>query len=629
MKSNSEERLRAIIETSVEAIITIDDSGIIQSFNPAAEKIFICKADEAIGQNIGIFIPSPQQKQHNSYIQNYLKSSEAKIIGIGRELVGKKIDGSLFPMWLSVGEFMENEKKFFTGFVRDLSSEKKYLKKVASFEHILEKSINEIYVFDFETLEFIYANDSALNNLKYSKSEFRKLTPIDIKPEFSLGDFKKLINPLSQKEESKIEFTAIHQRKDGSRYPVEVHLELSEYEDKPAYMAIILDITRRKNIEDSLRLREEEFQLIFENAPTGIAVLDLDGKYMNVNSSMCEILGYTKTEFLRLSYKDITHPDDIELSNEYFGNLIKGKNSGFSIDKRYIRKDKKVINVILNIAVVHENVSLAHDEKGDPALLISHVLDISEKIEIEEKLKIQQEQLAHKDRVSMMGEMAAGIAHEINQPLTAIDSYAQASQRRLKEETIDFEKLRELLDKISKASIRAGDVITRMRSMVKRESQQKGHININILIEEAVKMAETDTLAANIKIKQELLDTLPEVIADAVQIQQVILNLVRNAMDATTSMNEKYKQIIVSSTFLAKDNRIQVSIKDYGCGIDNEAATQLFNPFYTTKKSGMGMGLAICQSIIQLHGGRLWFTNNKDKGTIFSFTLPTAVNENE
>ncbi len=505
MKLASEARLQAIIESSVEAIITIDDSGIIQMFNPAAEKIFSYKSTEVIGKNINILMPMPYKQEHDSYIKSYQASGDAKIIGIGRELTAVRKDGTDFPIWLSVAEFYEEEKQYFTGFIQD--------------------------------------------------------------------------------------------------------------------------ITAFKHAQEALRLREEEFQLIFENAPTGVAVLDTKGHYTNVNTSLCDMLGYSKLELLKLSYKDITHPEDLDISSEYLSKLLKGDFSNFNLDKRYIRKDKKIVNVVLNVAVVHENVSLAHDEKGNPAFLISHILDVSDKVEIENKLKIQQEQLAHRDRVSIMGEMTAGIAHEINQPLTAIESYSQAAQRRIKANDID--KLQELLEKISRASKRAGDVISHLQAMVKRDTQQHEQININRLIEEVVKLAEIDALANEFKIKQELASTLPYVMADVIQLQQVVLNLVRNAMDAAKQESEGNRQITITTLFLADENRIQVSVKDCGKGIDDITAQQLYNPFFTTKKSGMGMGLAICQSIIQSHGGRLWFIHNEKKGTTFHFTLPTAVSENE
>ena len=509
MKNNLENksRLNSIIETSIESIITIDDLGIIQSFNPAAEKLFSYNADEIIGKNINLLMPSPYQEQHDSYIKNYLTTSKAKIIGTGRELIALRKDGSCLPIWLSVAEFVEDGQHYFTGFIQDL--------------------------------------------------------------------------------------------------------------------------TQIKQAQEASRLYEEEFKLIFENAPTGVAVLGLDGKYLNVNSALCAILGYSKSELLNLSYIDITHPDDIDISKKYLRNLLSGKEVNYNFEKRYLRKDNKVINILLNVALVNERATLAHDEEGDPLLLIAHVLDITIKTAIEEQIRVQQEQLAHMDRVSMMGEMAAGIAHEINQPITAINSYAEAAQRRLISDSLNIDKIQELLEKISYASLRASDVITRLRAMVKRDTKKHEHINVNTTIEDAIKFIQADTQAFEFDIDLELEKNLPNITADAIQIQQVLLNLVRNAIEISSEENQEYKKIIVTSCLLEEENRVLVSVRDFGRGIDDETAQNLFNPFYTTKASGMGMGLAICQSIIQLHGGKIWFANNKDKGTTFHFTIPTVFDEHE
>jgi PAS domain S-box-containing protein len=627
--SITESRLHAVIDTAVEGIITIDISGVIHSFNPAAEKIFSYSANEIIGNNVNVLMPEPYQHEHDSYIQNYISSGNAKIIGTGRELEGKRKDGSIFPMWLSVAEFYEDGQQFFTGFIRDLTAEKSYFEKATNLEHILQNSLNEIYIFDAESLKFIHVNQGALDNLQYSINELLVLTPVDIKPEFSIEKFQKVIGPLFSGEHEKIVFTTIHQRKDGSNYPVEVHLEITSYESKPAFVAIILDITQRKIAEEKARISEEEFQLIFENAPTGIAMIDIDGNYTNVNPVLCDMLGYSKPELLALSYKDITHPDDIEKSSEYLHKLLRGDFTGFSIDKRYIRKDNKIINVILNVAFVHERVALAHDAAGKPGLLISHIVDVTDEVEIEEKSKALQEQLAHMDRISMMGEMAAGIAHEINQPLTAIDTYAQAANRRIQVDNIDYEKLKDLLKKISKTSQRAGDVVSRLRAMVKRQASRHSSFSINGLIDDTVKLLETDVRVNEFRIKFEIDKNLPNVKADSIQIQQVILNLIRNAMDAAAKESDQYNEIIIFSSFLAEDNRIKISVKDHGCGIDQDTAEQLFNPFFTTKQTGLGIGLSICKSIVQSHGGELWFLPNADKGTAFHFTLPTVLDENE
>ena len=202
-------------------------------------------------------------------LKNYLLTGEAKIIGKGRELIATRKNGSTLPIWLSVAEFKDNHRHYFTGFVQD--------------------------------------------------------------------------------------------------------------------------ITAFKEAQENSRIYEEEFRLIFENAPTGIAIMNLDGKYINVNPTLCDMLGYTKTEFLNLTYLEITHPDDVKISKEVLHKLLSSELTSHGIEKRYLRKDNKIVNVLLNIALVSENISLSHDDKGGPALLITHILDITKEIEVEEQIKVQQE----------------------------------------------------------------------------------------------------------------------------------------------------------------------------------------------------------------------------------------------
>ena len=488
-------QLHAIIEAAVEGIISINKEGIIQSYNPAAEKIFQYSAKEVIGQNVKMLMPAPYKEQHDRYINNYVAGGQAKIIGKGREVSGLRKDGSVFPMWLAVAEFQENKQKFFTGFIRDLTNEKAFYQQASSYDQILEHSINEIYVFDAKTLHFIRANQGALTNLQYSKEEMLKLTPLDLKPEYTLEKFEALIKPLRENLVGKVDFTTVHCRKDGTYYPVEVHLELTEYESKQAFVAIILDITKR--------------------------------------------------------------------------------------------------------------------------------------VEAQEKARINQERLAHMDRVSIFGQMAAGIAHELNQPLTAIGSYADAGKRRVEFNNFDQDKLKELFDKISALTHRADGVISSLRMMLKPHEKKTDYVDINQLISEALKLARSDRRAIDYQINLHLEKELPQIVADNIQIQQVILNLLSNAMDAAKNEKKENKVIEIHTKLLSPDNRIQVSIRDYGTGVDIQNTDQLFNPFYTTKDNGMGIGLAICQSIIQEHSGKLWFSNNDDKGATFSFRLPTVLEDDE
>ncbi len=486
-------QLQAVIETAVEGIISINQHGIIKSVNPAAERIFGYASKQLINNNIKMLMPQPFRDEHDGYLSSYNNSGEAKIIGIGREVVGQRKDGSQFPMWLSVAEFYEHEDRYFAGFISDLSKEKDNLQRARSFENIVQQSLNEIYLFDAQSFKFIHVNQSALNNLQFSLDEIKQKTPIDIKPDYQQDTFQQLIQPLVAKQLDKMTITTRHQRKDQSYYPVEVHLEMSIYDSKQVFVAIVLDITER--------------------------------------------------------------------------------------------------------------------------------------IDAKEKERLNQEQLAHMDRISIFGEMAAGIAHEINQPLTAIGTYSDAGKRRLDKKNPDTVKIKELFDKIDVASNRASDVIKRLRMMLRPQSQNVEHLDVKKLIHDAIELVKVDKQAKQFTFELNLTDNLPFILGDLVQLQQVIINLIRNAIDASLAKDGCKQEIFIYTAYLKQQERIQVSIKDHGIGIDEDTADNLFTPFHTTKEYGMGMGLSICESIINSHNGRLWYESNPEGGVTFHFTLLTELSE--
>ncbi|QDU37401.1 Signal transduction histidine-protein kinase BarA [Maioricimonas rarisocia] len=253
----SEARIRGIVETAADAIVTIDVRGRIESFNPAAEQMFGYVADEIIGQNVNRLMPSPYAGEHDGYLQKYLATGERKVIGIGREVTGKRADGTEFPMELAVSEVQEGERRTFTGIVRDISQRKAAEQKETELGRILENSLNEVYIFDADSLQFRLVNSGACANLGYAPSELLQRTPIDIKPGFTAEKFEEALAPLRDGTEQRLVFTTQHIRKDGSEYPVEVHLERATFGGAPAFVANVLDITDRRRVELLLQQEKE------------------------------------------------------------------------------------------------------------------------------------------------------------------------------------------------------------------------------------------------------------------------------------------------------------------------------------------------------------------------------------
>jgi two-component system sensor kinase FixL len=255
------------------------------------------------------------------------------------------------------------------------------------------------------------------------------------------------------------------------------------------------------------------------------------------------------------------------------------------------------------------------------------IRDITGIKQAEEEASMHRERLAHLVRVQTLGEMATGIAHEINQPLAAIDSYAQASQRHLQAGQANNDKVAELIEKISGQAKRAGSVVSRLRSMMQRRTVNPIPIDINTLLNEVSKIAEIDTKHHNCRLILKFTPSLPNVIGDEIQIQQVALNLIRNAVDAMDGLNDEVEKEIIVKTKRKDNKEVEVSVTDCGFGVTKLDADNIFEAFYTTKDSGLGMGLSICKSIIEDHGGEIGFMQNKAGGATFYFSLPIDKQE--
>jgi len=238
----------------------------------------------------------------------------------------------------------------------------------------------------------------------------------------------------------------------------------------------------------------------------------------------------------------------------------------------------------------------------------------------EQRIRDAQLELARVTRVTTLGELCASIAHEINQPLAAIVADANASLNWLAPPDPDVDRVRDSLDAIIKDGHRAGEVIQRIRQLTTKGETQKGTEDVNGVIRDVIPLLRSELQRHRVAAQVDLAELLPPVLADRVQLQQVIINLVMNAVEAMGSIDDRPRQLVIRSRGAADE--VIVTVRDAGVGIEPSAVDQLFSPFFTTKPGGMGMGLSISRSIIEAHGGRFWATPNADHGASFHFTLP-------
>jgi two-component system sensor kinase FixL len=248
--------------------------------------------------------------------------------------------------------------------------------------------------------------------------------------------------------------------------------------------------------------------------------------------------------------------------------------------------------------------------------------DITESKRAEKLARQHQADLAHVLRLNTMGEMAAGLAHEINQPLGAIANYAQGCSRRLRDESIEAGELVPVIDEIGREALRAGEIIRRLRDLVRKEGPKQAAVDLNALIRESTRIIETEAHQSGIHLELALASDLPPVTCDGIQIEQVLLNLLLNGVEAMQASSNGERSLTITSA-AAGAATIEVAIRDSGGGVPDPPA-DVFRPFFSTKPNGLGMGLSISRSIIEAHGGRLWATRNTDRGSTFRFTLPVG-----
>jgi two-component system sensor kinase FixL len=256
---------------------------------------------------------------------------------------------------------------------------------------------------------------------------------------------------------------------------------------------------------------------------------------------------------------------------------------------------------------------------------IGFIRDITERQGTERRLQEIQAELMHSSRLSTMGQMASALAHELNQPLTAVINYAQAS-RRLLGAGAGEDRIRPVIDKAVEQASRAGQIIRRLRDFLEKGETERRLEDVNKVVEEATALALVGVKDTGVKVQLEVGRDLPNVVIDKIQIQQVVMNLVRNAVEA---MEASERRELAISTARTKDDQVEVAVLDTGPGLAPEVAAQLFQPFVSTKQRGMGLGLSICRTIVEAHGGRLGATARDGGGTAFRFTLPPAEDPGE
>jgi PAS domain S-box-containing protein len=619
--SEREERLRSIFEAVADAVITIDAKGTIDSFNPAAENMFGYEKGEVIGHNISMLMPEPYHSEHDQYLKNYHETGEARVLGIGREVVARKKNGNVFPIDLSINEMTVNGQKMFTGIVRDVSKRKESEVALRKSE---QRFINsQVYAnigtwdWDIQTGELYWSEMIApLFGYERGKLETNYENFLNaVHPD----DRQKVIDAVNNCVEKGAEYNIEHRCiwPNGTvRWLLEKGDVVRDEYGNPLHMlGVVQDVTDRKQAEDALK----EAQKI---ASIGNWSWDVKSGNIFWSDEIFRIFGHEPGEFEPTyeRFMDTVHPEDID-------RIKASEHKAFS-EGRHHSIDHRIILPNGNVHWVHEEAIAEKDEQGNWLRLSGTVQDITERKQAEDELLKAKEEAEKANQAK--SEFLSSMSHELRTPLNAIIGFTQLLE--LDDRLDDDHK--ENLGEIHKAGNHLIELINEVLDLAKIES---GHLNLSIesvelgrIHEECISLVRPLAESRGITIRYENAEALKDVYvqADRMRTRQILLNLLSNAI----KYNRESGSVVLCTETCGEF--IKVSVTDTGQGITEEQKDQLFNAFNrlgieNTEIEGTGIGLVIARSLVEHMGGTIDVESKVGEGSTFSFTLPVSCKSDE
>ncbi len=660
----------SILESVADAIVVIAQDGMIIRVNAQTETLLGYTRDELVGRSVETLLPERARHQHVDSRRDYSADPRPRPMGLGMDLYARRKDGQELPVEISLSPLKTAEGMFVISSIRDIT-ERKELEQVLherqlQLKAFFENSATDINLKDAEG-RYILVSRQFEKTYGLARREAEGKFPHDIFPkdyadrvraqdlvvlktgklthhEGVVPDSDPPITLLVSKFPIMAETgetiglgviaTDITERKRTEQALRKAHDQLESrvqertQELAEANAALRAEVTERKRAHQALAESEARHRRLLES--TNAMPWEANAKswcFTYVGPQAVKLFGYPLEQWHEKDFwVEHIHPEDREYVID-FCQKSSQRCQDYEFEYRMIAADGRSVWLHDLVSVVCEN--------GVPDSLRGFMVDISNRKQAEEDLRMAEKEaamhrdrLAHLVRVQTLGEMAAGIAHEINQPLAAIDSYARACQRRQLSGIDNPEKLEELVGKIAGQAERAGHVVSRLRAMMQRRTIEPNRTNINTLLQDVISLAETDAGFHDCRLDLKLCAVVTHVIVDAIQIQQVVLNLIRNGIEAMENIARGNEKVITIDATKSDADHIVVTVVDRGVGVvAHSEADDVFEPFYSTKHSGMGMGLAISRNIIRAHGGQIWYSRNRAGGTTFHFSLPAETSE--
>jgi PAS domain S-box-containing protein len=615
-----EAKIRRLVDANIIGILIWDLNGRIIDANDAFLRMLgYDREDLSAGRLRWTDLTPPEWRDRDEQERLPLLQKTGSLQPFEKEYFRK--DGSRVPVLIGVAIFEEVGQSQGVAYVLDLTERKLAEEKLRRNEAFLAKgesvSLTGTFSWDFATGAFNWSDQL------YRIYEFEPGTHIT----FELiatryhPDDKAMIASVAEQARGGVAPTFDYGHRllmpNGSIKHIRVVAHRNRNEDgRIEYFGAVQDVTQRHLTEEARRMSEGRWARVVDNSSIGISVNNLDGRFQVVNAAFQKLIGFTEEELRETTYCAITQRPFRDQNLALLEELLHGKRDQFDIEQQCRCKDGRLI-------WVRSNISLLPGADGNPRSIMAIIEDISPRKAAEGSLRTTQARLARAAELATAAELSASIAHEINQPLSGIITNANTCLRMLGADPPNVDGARETARRTLRDGNRASEIVARLRALFNKKPPMLELIDLNEAAREVIALLSSGMQANRVILRTELSDDLPPVRGDRVQLQQVMLNLIQNAIDSMTAVDHRVRQLLIQ-TRRDESDQVRVTVTDTGIGLPQGAAERVFESFYTTKSNGMGIGLTISRSIVEGHLGRLWVETNDGPGVTFSFSIPRS-----
>ena len=610
----AQERYTELFDFAPMAYFILGRDGVIHQTNFQGANLLGIKRSRRSRQYFAQSVSNESRPVFNRFLEKIFSTNDTHSCEITLQL-GET------PCCVAINASADQSRQSCLMAVSDISARKQAERVLNLFKAMVEISLDGLWIVDLMG-NLLQANEAYAKISGYSIDELQTMHISQLEAIEGPAQIKTHIAKIVTQGSDL--FETRHRHKDGHTIDIEISvIFLPEFQQ---FCVFCRDVTERKLMEKELKASEVKFRSIIEVSPVPMVLNDEGGNMTFLNPAFVETFGYNLEDIPTLAdwwLKAFPDPD--------YRHWVKAAWRTAQEKAHREKTNFPPLELVIHCKNNRLKTMLATAAPMQPDVLgdyLAILFDITQRKQREEQDKEHLDELAHVTRLELIREMASGIAHEANQPLAAISSYTQASLNLINAKIPDLAKLKEILYKTQQQALSAGQIIHRTRKLVSSHPNQRTSIDINALVHDAVSLCSAEIKQNDIKLTLELENNLPPVFGDPLQIEQVLINLIRNGKDALLNLPEKQPHHLSIHSQLTLNKGIQVRVKDDGPGIDPVQQLKLLMPFYTTKTNIIGMGLAICRSIIEAHKGTFRFNSELGKGTTFYFTLPTGITSN-